>query len=267
MMEDQAPFAGRSVVVTGASSGIGYAIADALARGGATVFGLGRKPELPGPFASDGDARAGSIAYRRVDLADDAAIAGFSETVSRQLSGLDILVHNAGILGLGPVAATPVAELDQHYRINVRAPYLLTQALLPMLRGRRGQIVFMNSSVYGNPRGQNAAYTTSKYALKALADCLRAEVNPEGVRVLSVFPGRTASAMQADLHLQEGRPYRPAMLSQPEDIAAAVLGALALPRTSELTDIHIRPLRPADRDNGAARTEAARAVDPATGDD
>ena len=86
-----------------------------------------------------------------------------------------------------------------------------------------------------------SGYAASKYALKALADALRAEVNALGLRVLSVYPGRTASRMQAEVHAAEGRPYRPETLMQPEDVAASILAALALPRTAELTDLHIRP--------------------------
>jgi NADP-dependent 3-hydroxy acid dehydrogenase YdfG len=76
-----------------------------------------------------------------------------------------------------------------------------------------------------------------------LADSLRSEVNPRGVRVLSVFPGRTASPMQAAVHADEGRSYQPERLLQPADVAASVVHALALPRTAEVTDIHIRPLQ------------------------
>ena len=74
-----------------------------------------------------------------------------------------------------------------------------------------------------------------------MADALRAELNPDGVRVLSVFPGRTASRMQEAVHRGEGRPYRPEALLQPADVAEAVLAALRLPPTAETTDLHIRP--------------------------
>ena len=222
-------FAGQIAVVTGASSGIGAAIAAALATAGAAVHGLGRQPPAAG------------IAWHPTDLGDDAAIAAACAAIAE----LDVLVLAAGVLASGPVATLPVAELDRQWRINLRAPYLLLQGLLPQLRARRGQVVFLNSSVWGNARAGGAAYAASKYALKALADALRAEVNPDGLRVLSVFPGRTASPMQAEVAAAEGVAWRPEVLLQPADIAAAVLAALALPRTAELTEFHIRPAREA----------------------
>jgi NAD(P)-dependent dehydrogenase (short-subunit alcohol dehydrogenase family) len=223
-------FAGLTAVVTGATGGIGAAVALALAAAGATVHGLGRHPAGPA-----------GLAWHRVDLADDAAVAGFAAALGGE--GLDILVHGAGLHGGGTVATTPVAELERQWRVNARAPYLLTQALLPRLVARQGQVVVLNSSIWGNARAGTAAYAGSKYALKAFTDALRAEVNPAGLRVLSVYPGRTATPMQAAVHRAEARRYDPEALLQPEDVAAAILAALALPRTAELTDLHIRPAR------------------------
>ena len=228
------PFAGQTAVVTGATSGIGAAIARALTDHGAMVYALGRR--------AGGEAGAG-LAWHRVDLDEDAEIAAFAAVLAQEVEGLDILIHGAGLYNTGPVATTPVAALDRQWRINLRAPYLLTQQLLPLIRRRKGQIVFVNSSVWANARADVVAYAASKYALKALADGLRAEINPKGLRVLSLFPGRTATPMQAEIFALEGVPYRPETLLQPEDIATTLVAALALPRTAEITDLHIRPAR------------------------
>lgn len=222
-------FAGKIAIVTGASSGIGAAIAEALAAAGARVTAVARAAGSDAP----------GLSWAPLDLADDAGIATFA--TPRAGGSLDILVHAAGLLIPGTVARAPIADLDRQYQVNFRAPYLLTQALLPALARAQGRIVFLNSSVFLNARGGATGYAASKYALKAFADALRAEVNPEGLRVLSVFPGRTASRMQAEVHAAEGAPYNPARLLQPVDVAASVLAALALPATAEITDLHIRP--------------------------
>jgi NADP-dependent 3-hydroxy acid dehydrogenase YdfG len=153
-----------------------------------------------------------------------------------------VLVHSAGVISLGTVESAPVEDLDRHYQINVRAPYLLTQALLPLLRSHQGQIVFVNSSAAVSARAKVSQYAATKAALKALADSLRDEVNPDGIRVLSVFPGRTASPMQQAVHEMLDESYRPERLLQPEDVAAAVVSALRMPRSAEVTEINVRPL-------------------------
>jgi len=142
-----------------------------------------------------------------------------------------------------------MADLDLQYATNVRVPYAVTQRLLPLLMASRGQVVFINSSVgLTAKRADVGQYAATKHALKAIADSLREEVNPKGIRVLTVYLGRTATPMQEAICRQEGRVYRPDTLLQPEDVASVVLQALMLPATAEVTDISIRPmLRPDSR--------------------
>jgi NADP-dependent 3-hydroxy acid dehydrogenase YdfG len=113
---------------------------------------------------------------------------------------------------------------------------------LPMIKSRQGQIVFINSSAGSNARACVSQYAATKNALKAIADSLRAEVNIYGVRVVSVFPGRTATPMQEMIHRMEGKAYHPELLMQPENVAEMVIKTLSLPRTAEVTDILMRPL-------------------------
>jgi short-subunit dehydrogenase len=112
--------------------------------------------------------------------------------------------------------------------------------LLPLLREAKGQIAFINSLVGLTGKGNSSQYSMTKHALKALADSLREEVNPYAIRVLSVFLGRAATPMQADLNRMEGKMFREEVLIQPEDVASVVLNALSLSRTAEVTDITIR---------------------------
>ena len=233
-------FTNQIAVVTGASSGVGRAIALALAGRGATVCLVGRKLKAL-ESVSSGAGSARFFSYQ-ADLAQDQEIRELAARLRRDVGSIDLLVHSAGIISLGPVEQAPVEDFDRQYRTNVRGPYVLTQALLPMFRGSRGEVVFVNSSIGLSAKAGTAQYSATKHALKALADSLRAEVNSDGRRVLSIFLGRTATPMQHTIHDQEGRDYHPELLLQPEDVAAVVLSAVSLPRTAEVTDINIRPM-------------------------
>ena len=102
--------------------------------------------------------------------------------------------------------------------------------------------MFVNSTVGLEARAGVGQYASTQHALRAIADALRAEVNSDGVRVLSVYLGRTATARQARIFRLEGRHYAPELLMQPDDVAEIVLAALRLPRTAEVTEIRMRPL-------------------------
>jgi NADP-dependent 3-hydroxy acid dehydrogenase YdfG len=234
---------GQIAVVTGASGGIGRAVSLRLAAEGATVCLVGREAGRLAPVARSAEEAGGRCVSYTADLTVDSHIDELRQRIEREFGWLDILVHSAGVITLGRLDAVGVDDLDSHYRINVRAADRLTCSFLPTLKARRGQVVFMNSSAGLTARAGNGRYAASKHALRAIADSLRDEVNPDGVRVLSVFLGRTASPMQADVHRAEGRPYRPELLMQPEDVAAVVVNALRLPRTAEVTDIRMRPMR------------------------
>jgi len=178
------------------------------------------------------------------DLTEDAEVDRLVEAAAREFGRVDILVHSAGTIGHGAVADSPVEGLDAQYRSNVRLPYRVTQAMLPLLRKTPGQIVFVNSSIVsGGARSNVSQFASTQHAVRAFADTLRQEVNGDGIRVLCVYPGRTATSRQARLYEKEGKTYKPELLLQPEDIATMVVTALALPDTAEVTDISIRPMR------------------------
>jgi NADP-dependent 3-hydroxy acid dehydrogenase YdfG len=232
---------GQVAVVTGASSGIGRATALGLAAEGATLFLVGRRPEALDSVAKSAGAEAQTRTHC-ADLAQDQDVKKLASRIRDDFGRVDMLVHSAGVISLGEVESAPVEDLDRQYQVNVRTPYLLTQMLLPLLRSHHGQVVFINSSAAINPGAGVSQYAATKAALKALADSLRDEVNADGIRVLSVFPGRTATPMQQALYERLDRMYRPERLLQPEDVAAAVVSALCMPRSAEVTEINVRPL-------------------------
>jgi len=236
----------KTAVVTGASSGIGESIAFALAGNGVNLCLLGRDEfRLERARAQLEEMHAGVQIYT-CDLASVENIHSVAKEITRSVPGIDILVHSAGSFLMKRLEETSEEEFDSHFSVNTRAPFLLTKLLLPLIEKTKGQIVFLNSSVAHQESRENlSAYTASKYALRAIADSLRAEVNPGGVRVLSIYPGRTATAMQEEIFRMENREYEKDQLLQPEDVARSIIDALALPGTAEVTDIFIRPFKKA----------------------
>lgn len=233
----------RTAVITGGGTGVGAAIALALAGAGANIHLIGRRPDPLQSIAAKARSLGSEATCYAIDLTSSSGPLELTQRLARDLAHVDILVQNAAAFASAPFESSDPAELDRLYQTNVRAPYVLTQALLPKLKVRRGQVVFINSSSGLVAKAMTAQYDSTKHALRAIADSLRAEVNAHGIRVLSVYLGRTASEMQERIHRVEGKPYRPELLLQPEDVASIVLSALSLPQTAEVTDIHIRPMQ------------------------
>ncbi len=233
---------GKVCVVTGASSGVGRALATAFARSGAQVWAMGRSRERLESLARKTAGAAGGLTPLIADFEDkDALEAAHVEIISNSDS-LDVLVHSAGTISRGPIEHASTDHFDRQYQVNLRAPFVLTRALLPALKRSRGQIVFINSSAGSVASPDAALYAATKGGLKVFADSLRQEVNPAGVRVVTVTLGRTATPMQKLVHEHEGRAYRPELLLRPEDVVEVVLSALSLGPTAEVTDVKLRPL-------------------------
>ena len=233
-------FSNRVVLVTGASGGIGRAVALALAGQGATVCLSGRNRERLGEVASQ-------IPERRArcypaDLTVEKELQFAVRAMLSENHRVDALIHCAAIIAIGSVAQASSTDFELQFRANVLAPFRLTQLLLPSLIQTQGQVIFFNSSAGLNARSNVSQDAATKHALRAVADGLREECNSSGVRVCSLFLGDTATEMQAAIRAQQGRVYEPELLIQPADVAAMVVAVLALPRTSEVTNVMIRPM-------------------------
>ncbi len=233
---------GQIAVVTGATGGIGQAIAEGLAAAGAHLVLLGRSPRALEALVQQHGWNTTTVECHATDLASESDIRTVAAGLATVRPEVHLLVHAAGSITTASVEHGALADFDAQYQVNVRGPYQLTQALLPQLIRAQGQVVFINSSVGIQARQGVAQYAATKHALRAVADSLREEVNERGVRVLSVFLGRTASRMQLAIHEKEKRAYRPERLLQPSDVATMVVAALSLPRTAEVTDLHVRPM-------------------------
>jgi NADP-dependent 3-hydroxy acid dehydrogenase YdfG len=234
---------GHVALVTGASRGIGRAIAIALSHQDVKLCLVGRDP-IALATTTAVVRESCDVADFQIDLTAEQNLDPLIQHLETHHRRLDILIHGAGVFHQDPMDQARIEDLDLQYAVNVRAPYVLTQRLLPLLAQSHGQVVFINSSAgLVAKRPEIGQYSATKHALRAIADSLREEVNSKGIRVLSVYLGRTATPMQEAVHQQEGKVYHPETLLQPEDIAAVVLQALMLPPTAEVTDISMRPMR------------------------
>lgn len=229
-------------IVTGASRGIGRAIALGLAAKRVRLFLVGRNSSALHEVAELARQSSPMVVEHVIDLVTDGAITNIAENVSRELGDLDVLIHCAGAYSMGDLEIASVDQFDWLYRTNVRMPYQLTQSLLPMLKRKKGQIVFLNSSQGLQARARVGQFAATQHALKAIADSLRDEVNLDGVRVVSVYPGRTATPRMEAIFTMEAKEYKPELLLQPEDIAEVVINALMMPLTAEVTNVTVRPL-------------------------
>ncbi|MFF8654486.1 SDR family oxidoreductase [Streptomyces huasconensis] len=225
-------------VITGAGSGIGAAVARRLhARGDELVLharDAGRAKELAAQFPG-----ASTLVG---DLSDPDKLSwafGHQSLPPR----VDSLLHIAGVVDLGPVGELTPKSWRHQLNVNLIAPAELTRHFLPQLRLAQGHVVFVNSGAGLNAHADWSAYAASKHGLKALADALRQEEHGNGVRVTSVYPGRTASAMQLKVHQQEGKEYDPSRFIDPESVATTIVMALDLPRDAEVNDLTVRPGR------------------------
>jgi NADP-dependent 3-hydroxy acid dehydrogenase YdfG len=224
-------------LLTGASSGIGAAIARALHDRGDHLVLLARSTERA-------EQLAGEYAGASMLVGDLEAPETLEASIgARMPDRLDSLLHVAGVVDLGPVSELSAQVWRRTLTVNLAAPAELTRLALPALRVARGRVVFVNSGAGLNASPDWSAYAASKFGLRALADSLRTEERDSGVRVTSVYPGRTATPMQERVHEQEGAEYVAGDWIRAESVATAVLTALDLPRDADLTDIRVRPGR------------------------
>lgn len=218
-----------SALITGAGGGIGAAIAEALAPTH-TLLLAGR----PSPRLDAVAQRLGATTWP-LDLTDVDEI----EAAAEVLSELDVLVHNAGVAYPGRVSESTPEQWRVTFEVNVTGAVALTLALLPALRAARGQVVFINSGSGINPSPGLAAYSASKFALRAFADSLRAD--EPLLQVTSIHPGRVDTEMQRDLVAYEGGQYDPARFLTPQTVAGVVAQVLATPPDAHTHEVIIRP--------------------------
>lgn len=209
-------------LVTGASRGIGRAIALAYADAGFRLALCARDDAPLQQTLADVEARGALAIAEQADVANTVEIEAFAARVQRELGVPDVLVHNAGVVERGRLEALSEAQWDHVLDVNLKGPFLLTRALLPGMRARRsGRIVFIGSisGTLGTP--QLTAYCASKHAIIGLCRALAEEVRADGIQVNVINPG------SVDTEMLRGSGFPPQM--KPEEIArvALYLGASA----------------------------------------
>lgn len=221
-------------LLTGAGSGICAILAERLLERGDTVLVTARSASR----AHDLRAELPGAEVLVADLADAGAVAALAD---RLPDSLDSVVHGAGVVALGSVAELSTRAWQDQLAVNLVAPAVLTRVTLPALRAGRGTVVFVNSGAGLRANAAWSGYAASKHGLKALADALREEEKEHGVRVTSVYPGRTATAMQESVHQQEGKAYDASAWIDPSTVAATIIQVLDLPRDATMSDITVQP--------------------------
>lgn len=173
------PFAGKIAVVTGATRGIGRAVAERLLAGGARVHATGTRPDGTPPVGCD---------YRAVDFADDAATRAFADELARL--GPDILINNAGTNQNAPFTEIAPDQFLRIQKINVEAPFRLCRAVVPAMKAKGWGRIVTISSIWGKiSRAGRGSYSTSKFAVDGMTAALAAEIAEHGILANCVSPG------------------------------------------------------------------------------
>ncbi|MFM7060670.1 MAG: SDR family oxidoreductase [Actinomycetes bacterium] len=245
----------RPVVVTGASSGIGRATAEALAaQGHPVVIGARRLGELE-TIAASIRADGGEAHALHLDLADPDSVARFVDAALAAVGEVEVVVANAARNQVGAILETPPAELDAVLEVNVGGTHRLVSALLPpMVERRRGDVVVVTSDVVTNPRPSMAAYVTSKWGLEGYVRALQMELEGSGVRVSIVRPGPTLTEMGWDWDMTRTEAalaewgrwglVRHDSYMRPGAVARAVAAVVSMPRGAQITSLEIHPEAP-----------------------
>ncbi len=235
-MTERKRVAGKSILVTGASSGIGRACALALGAEGAHVGVAGRRRERLEETAASVERSGGQALVLEGDVREEAVCVRWARACEQAFGGLDGLVNAAGVLGNGALDATEPAEWDRIMDSNVRSLYLMTRAATEALKVRKGSVVNLSSVAGTRPYAGLAAYCVSKAAVDMITRCAALDLAPHGVRVNAVNPGVVVTELHTVTHavadyaafLERGRATHPiGRVGNAEEVAALILYLLS----------------------------------------
>lgn len=233
----------KIVLITGASSGIGESTARALATSGAAVVLGARRTDRLEELSKDITAAGGRAIYRSLDVTSRDSVQSFADAAVQEFGRIDVIINNAGIMPLSPMASLKVEEWDRMIDVNIKGVLYGIAAVLPVMnRQGSGQIINI-SSIGGLAVSPTAAvYCATKYAVRAISDGLRQE--NDKLRVTCIYPGvvesELANTITDPVAAQAMESYRQIAL-KPEAIAAAILHVIGQPDGVNTSDIVVRP--------------------------
>ncbi|HUS08404.1 MAG TPA: SDR family oxidoreductase [Bryobacteraceae bacterium] len=230
---------GKRAVVTGASKGIGRAIADSLARAGATVAICARDAREVAQTAAEISSQANSkIVAQAADVSQPASVSKFFAFVDAELGGVDILVNNAGVGIFRSVADLTVENWRTTLETNLSGVFYCCHEALPRMRKAGGGFIVNISSLAGkNPFEGGAAYNASKFALNGFSEAMMLDHRNDNIRVTYIMPG------SVDTGFTPGAAKATWKIA-PEDVAQIVLDVLAMPERTLISRVEVRPSKP-----------------------
>ena len=229
-------------LVTGATEGIGRALAFALGKAGWSVGVCARTADKVTELLRDLAAADVTSAGMPCDVSNAEQVEALMAHVVERLGPIDALVNNAGVLYGKPVMELSLEEWDRTFAVNVRALFLTSRAVIPSMRERgAGSIVNIASLAGRNGFAGGTAYSASKHAVLGFSKSLMMEERKNGIRVIAVCPGSVATPMLAD---QPMLPVNADRILQPEDVANTIVAALELPARALVSELDIRPTNP-----------------------
>jgi NADP-dependent 3-hydroxy acid dehydrogenase YdfG len=237
---------GKTVAITGASSGIGEAIALACADAGASVALAARRTELIEALAQRIEAGGGRAVAITADVGEEAQARAFVEQATAALGRLDVLVNNAGVMMLGPIDGAPTDEWRTMIHVNVFGVLYCTHAAVPLMREQGGGHIVNVSSVGGRVVGNfSGVYSLTKFGIGAFTEALRKESLDAGIRVTLIEPGSVATDLRShtrkEVLEQTLTAFKGVTPLEPSDIANAVLFAIGQPENVAISELLVRP--------------------------
>ncbi len=233
---------GKTAIVTGASRGIGKAIALTLAREGARIGISARSADALARVGEELRAHGGAVHVFTGDMSDEEQIRAFVRSSAERFGSIDILVNNAGIGRFHNVAEFPTSDWDEMFRLNVRGLFIATRECLPYLRKAKESVVVNVASLASrNAFTGGGGYAATKHAVLGFSRCLMLEERDHGVRVLAICPGSVRTDFFDSDSVPKSRLDR--MLA-PDDVAESMVHMIRLPQRAMVSEIDIRPTNP-----------------------